>query len=291
VLQAGPADPSPPHSVSHHYDLHCHSTCSDGLLPPAEVVARAAERGVEVLALTDHDEVGGLAEAQAAADDAGITLVCGAELSTSWNDITVHVVALGIDPRNAALAQGLDAIRLGRSTRARRIGDALAAAGIDGAFEGAMRYVTSERLVARTHFARHLVDAGYAREIKDVFKRYLTPGKPGHVAHQWATLGNAVDWIHSAGGQAVIAHPGRYKVDGPGMRRLLAEFRDLGGDAIEVLSSSHTPAQYLEYATHARVFGLRASCGSDWHGPDESWMDFGDLPDMPAGVVPVWKDW
>jgi 3',5'-nucleoside bisphosphate phosphatase len=274
-----------------HYDLHCHSTYSDGVFKPAAVVARAAARGVDVLALTDHDEVSGLAEAQRAADDAKITFVCGSELSVSWEEITVHVVALRIDPNNAPLLHGLDSIRTGRSTRARRMGESLAAAGIQGAYEGAMKYVTSERLVSRTHFARYLVEAGYARETKDVFKRYLTQGNPGYVSHQWATLAQAVDWIHAAGGQAVIAHPGRYVVDAPGMRRLLTEFRDLGGDAIEVLSSSHTTEQYTEYATYARVFGLLASCGSDWHGPDDSWMDFGELPDMPAGVVPVWKDW
>jgi predicted metal-dependent phosphoesterase TrpH len=273
------------------YDLHCHSTYSDGVLAPAAVVARPAARGVDVLALTDHDEVSGLAEAARAAADAGITFVCGSELSVSWDDITVHVVALRIDPGNTTLTDGLDAIRSGRLTRARRIADALEVAGIGGAYEGALKYVTSERLISRTHFARYLVEAGYARDTKNVFKRYLTQGNPGYVAHQWATLSEAVDWIHAAGGQAVIAHPGRYVVDSAGMRRLLTEFRDLGGDAIEVLSSSHTPAQYIEYATYARAFGLRASCGSDWHGPDDSWMDFGELPEMPAGVVPVWKDW
>jgi 3',5'-nucleoside bisphosphate phosphatase len=274
-----------------HYDLHCHSTHSDGLLTPSAVVARAAARGVDVLALTDHDEVSGLDEAQAAAADSGIELVSGAELSVSWGDHTLHVVALRIDPENAALNEGLEAIRVGRASRARRIGDALAAAGINGAFEGAMKYVTSERLVSRTHFARYLVEAGFARETKDVFKRYLTRGNPGYVPHPWATLSEAVGWIHAAGGQAVIAHPGRYKIDSSGMRRLLAEFRDLGGDALEVLSSSHTPAQYIEFATYARAFELRASCGSDWHGPGESWMEFGELPEMPFGVVPVWTGW
>jgi 3',5'-nucleoside bisphosphate phosphatase len=273
------------------YDLHCHSTYSDGLFPPAAVVARAAARGVDVLALTDHDEVCGLTEARDAAEAAGIQFVCGSELSVSWEDITLHIVALGIDPQNSLLTEGLDAIRSGRTTRARRIGDALARAGIGGAYQGALKYVTSERLISRTHFARYLVEAGYARGTRDVFKRYLTRGNPGYVAHQWATLSQAVGWIHAAGGQAVIAHPGRYAIDGSAMRRLLAEFRDIGGDAIEVLSPSHTPAQYVEFATHARVHGLRASCGSDWHGPGEGQMDFGDLPEMPAGVVPVWKDW
>jgi predicted metal-dependent phosphoesterase TrpH len=154
-----------------------------------------------------------------------------------------------------------------------------------------MKYVTSERLVSRTHFARYLVEAGYAREMKDVFKHYLTPGKPGYVPHPWASLSEAVNWIHAAGGQAVIAHPGRYKLTRAGICQLLAEFRDLGGDAIEVLSSSHTPEQYVEFATYARIYALRASGGSDWHGPGESRMDFGDLPEMPTSVVPVWKDW
>ena len=273
------------------FDLHCHSTLSDGLLTPSAVVARAAARGVDVLALTDHDEVAGLDEAKAAAAEAGIEVICGAELSVSWDDQTLHVLALGIDPANALLAEGLDAIRAGRATRARRIGEALAAAGIPGAYEGAMRYVTSERLVSRTHFARYLVETGYAREAKDVFKRYLTRGNPGYVPHPWASLAEAVGWIHAAGGQAVIAHPGRYKITASAMRRLLAEFRDLGGDAIEVVSSSHTPAQCAEFATYARAFELAASCGSDWHGPGESWMDFGELPELPVGVVPIWKGW
>jgi predicted metal-dependent phosphoesterase TrpH len=273
------------------YDLHCHSTHSDGLLTPSAVVARAAARGVDVLALTDHDEVSGLAEAKSAAADAGIRVVCGSELSVTWEDGTLHVVGLQIDPDNSVLTRGLETVRAGRSTRARKIGESLAAAGIDGAYEGAMKYVTSERLVSRTHFARYLVEAGHARETNDVFKRYLSPGKPGYVPHAWATLSQAVDQIHAAGGQAVLAHPGRYKLTRTGMRRLLAEFRDIGGDAIEVLTSSHTPAQYTEFATYARVFALRASGGSDWHGPGESWMDFGDLPELPPGVVPVWKDW
>jgi predicted metal-dependent phosphoesterase TrpH len=241
------------------YDLHCHSTHSDGLLTPSAVVARAAARGVDVLALTDHDEVSGLAEAKSAAADAGIRVVCGSELSVTWEDGTLHVVGLQIDPDNSVLTRGLETVRAGRSTRARKIGESLAAAGIDGAYEGAMKYVTSERLVSRTHFARYLVEAGHARETNDVFKRYLSPGKPGYVPHAWATLSQAVDQIHAAGGQAVLAHPGRYKLTRTGMRRLLAEFRDIGGDAIEVLTSSHTPAQYTEFATYARVFALRAS--------------------------------
>lgn len=272
------------------YDLHSHSTHSDGLLTPSALVRRAAERGVDCLALTDHDELGGLPEAAAAAREVGIRLVNGSELSVSWRDVTLHVLGFRVDPASPELCEGLASIREGRTSRARRIGDSLAAAGISGAFEGAVKFVTNESLVSRTHFARFLVEAGYVRDIKEVFQRYLVRGKPGHVDHQWAALQQAIDWIHVAGGQAVIAHPGRYKVTPSAMRELLAEFRDRGGDGIEVLSSSHTGAQSAEFTRHARAFGFLASSGSDYHGPGESWVDLGDMP-PPAGVDPVWKDW
>lgn len=274
-----------------HYDLHSHSTHSDGVLRPAELVRLAAARGVDVLALTDHDETSGLDEARREAAAAGIGFVNGAELSVSWRDVTLHVLAFGIDPAHDDLQQGLAAIRDGRSGRARRIATALEAAGIDGAYEGAMRYVTSERLISRTHFARFLVEAGHVRDVKAVFKHYLVPGKPGHVAHDWATLSNALAWIHAAGGQAVLAHPGRYRVSTSEMRALLTEFRDAGGDGIEIMSPSHTQAQVAEFSGYARVYGLAGSSGSDYHGPGESALDLGDLPPLPAGVVPVWRDW
>lgn len=273
------------------YDLHSHSTHSDGLLTPTELVLRAAERGVDVLALTDHDELSGLAEAFIPAAAAGIELVAGAELSVSWREVTLHVLGLRVDPSCAALRDGLAAIRVGRLGRARRMGDALAAAGIPGAFEGALKFVTSERLISRTHFARFLVEAGHVRETKDVFKRYLVPGKPGYVEHDWASLPDAIAWIHAAGGQAVLAHPGRYPVDTTTMRELLAEFRDAGGDGIEVLSPSHCAAQVALYARHAQAFGFAASSGSDYHGPGESSVELGGMPPLPAGVIPVWRRW
>jgi 3',5'-nucleoside bisphosphate phosphatase len=273
------------------YDLHCHSTLSDGLLTPSQVVRRAAERGVDVLALTDHDEVAGLAEARVAAREAGVQFVAGSELSVSWQDSTVHVVALGIDAESATLVRGLEHVRTSRDARAQRIGESLAAAGIPNALEGALAYVTSERLISRTHFARHLIDAGHARDMKDAFKRFLTTGNPGHVPHTWASLPDAVDWIHAAGGQAVIAHPGRYKLTRAELRALVGEFRDLQGDALEIVSPSHTPAQYAEFATLARAFGIKGSCGTDFHGPGESRLDFGELPPLPAGVDPVWSAW
>ena len=273
------------------YDLHCHSTHSDGLLAPAEVVRRAASRGVDVLALTDHDELAGLEEARDAARGTSLTLVNGSELSVSWNDLTIHVVALRIDPTNPELVAGLAAIRTGRETRGQRIAAALHDAGIPGAWEGALRYVTNERLVSRTHFARFLVESGYARDVKDVFGRYLATGLPGHVRHEWATLSDAIRWIHAAGGDAVLAHPGRYKVSPAELKQLLTDFRDAGGDAIEILSPSHSAAQVTQFASLARVHGLRGSMGSDYHGPGESLLDLGDLPPLPSGVTPVWTTW
>jgi predicted metal-dependent phosphoesterase TrpH len=274
-----------------HFDLHSHSTHSDGLLAPADLVRRAAARGVGVLALTDHDEVSGLHEAREAALQAGLRFVNGVELSVSWNDTTLHVLGLGIDDGNEALAAGLQAVREGRTERARRMAEALDAAGIPGSYEGALGYVTSERLISRTHFARYLVEQGHVRDMREVFKRYLTPGKPGYVEHRWATLAEAVAWIKAAGGRALIAHPGRYKLDRRALRSLLDEFKALGGDGIEVHTSSHTPAQFAEFARHARHYGFVASCGSDYHGPGESWMDFGELPQLPANLEPVWSDW
>jgi 3',5'-nucleoside bisphosphate phosphatase len=273
------------------YDLHSHSTHSDGLLGPAEVVRRAARRGVDVLALTDHDEVSGLADARAEAHELGLRLIDGVELSVTWRKLTLHVLGLRIDPQCPVLCDGLATIREGRTGRARRIGDALAVAGVPDAYEGARKYVTSERLISRTHFARFLVDAGHAREMKDVFKRFLVPGKPGHVAHDWACLPDAITWIHAAGGHAVLAHPGRYKLSTTGLRELLAEFRDAGGDGIEVLSPSHSRAQVDQFALHARRFGLAASSGSDYHGAGESYVDLGDMPPLPAGLTPVWQSW
>jgi len=274
------------------YDLHCHSTYSDGLLSPTAVVQRAASRGVDVLALTDHDEVAGIPEAHEAAVAAGITLVPAAEISVSWGeDTTIHIVALKIDPDDAPLFEGLRRIRSGRDDRARRIAAALEKAGISGAFEGALRYVTSEHLIARPHFARFLVEQGHASDVKDVFKRYLVPGKPGYVPHAWAELGEALDWITRAGGTAVLAHPGRYRVTPGELRRMIGEFRAAGGRAIEVLSPAHTAAQVAEFSGIARVFGLLGSVGSDYHGPGESVLDLGDLPPLPAGITPVWEQW
>ncbi|MGE5524852.1 MAG: 3',5'-nucleoside bisphosphate phosphatase [Rhodospirillaceae bacterium] len=271
-----------------HYDLHCHSTRSDGLLTPAEVVSRAAGRGVHVLALTDHDELSGLDEAANAATVLGVELVAGVEVSVSWAGHTLHIVGLRIDPSSEALKEGLEGIRAGRAARAARMAEGLALAGIQGALEGAQAYATNPDLVGRTHFARFLVERGHARDMRAVFKRYLTAGHPGYVPHEWATMEEAMRWLREAGGVPVLAHPGRYRMENWQREEMLERFKALGGVAVEVVTGSHTPDQYVYWAKAARRHGLLASCGSDFHGPEESYYDLGDLPPLPAGCTPVW---
>lgn len=273
------------------FDLHCHSNVSDGLLPPEEVAARAKANGVGVWALTDHDEVGGVARARAAARALGLQHVGGVEISVTWAGQTVHIVGLRIDETNRALVEGLAATRNGRERRAREIAQALDQYGICGAYEGALKHVGNPDLISRTHFARYLVECGQCGDTKEVFANYLTEGKPGYVPHRWATLEEAVRWIRGAGGVAVIAHPGRYKYSQTQFGALFDEFKQFGGAAIEVNTGSHTPEQYQEYAQVARSYGFLASMGSDFHGPGESRVDLGGLPALPTGVKPVWHDW
>ena len=272
-----------------NFDFHCHSSVSDGLLPPAEVARRAAANGVDLWALTDHDDLGGLDIARETAEAAGMRFVSGVEISIEWNNLPIHIVGLGFDQHHPDLTGGLAALRSGRLERARRMGEALAAIGIPGVFEGAMGYVTNPNLISRAHFARYLVSIGIAREMSGVFQHYLTPGKPGYVDHRWAGLAEAVAWITAAGGVAVVAHPGRYKMSGGDMRKFLDEFKDLGGRAIEVTSGSHSPDHVLHFARLARHYGFHASRGSDFHGPEESYVDLGRLPQLPQDLKPVWR--
>jgi len=272
-------------------DLHCHSTVSDGLLTPARLVDRAAKRGVKTLALTDHDDVAGLDEARLAADAQNITFINGVEISVSWRGRTLHIIGLGIDPEYTPLKQGLAAIREGRTQRAQDIASELEKIGIMGSLEGAYAYVGERRLIGRTHFARFLVEQGHAKDLKTVFKKYLVKGKPGYAPHEWAALSDAVGWICGSGGRAVIAHPARYKLGKNVLDDLLHEFRTLGGTGIEVITASHSADQVQDFAQHARNMNFLVSCGSDFHGPGESFYDLGQLPDLPAGCTPVWHDW
>ena len=272
-------------------DLHSHSTVSDGLLTPTEVTRRAAELGVELYALTDHDNLGGLAEAATEAARLHLPFINGVEISVTWETTTLHILGLNIDPDNAALKAGLAAVRKGRTQRAQRMADDLARVGIRGALEGADKYVTNKEMVGRSHFARFLAESGVVPDMKSAFKHYLVKGKPGYVAHEWASLADAVQWIRGAGGIAVIAHPGRYKLGANPMRRLLGEFKELGGQGLEVVTGNHTPEQVRHYAGLAKNFDLAGSRGSDYHGPGESYALPGKLPPLPEGVKAVWEMW
>ncbi len=246
---------------------------------------------MEVLALTDHDDLRGQDEAAAAARVLGVRYVTGVEISVTWHGHTLHVVGLGVDPRHPGLVAGLEANRAGRAARARQMAEALARLGIPGALEGAYALAVNKELIGRTHFARFLVEEGYVKDVKTVFRKYLTRGKPGYVAHEWCSLGDAVEWIHAAGGQAVLAHPGRCSFEQEKMRLLLGEFRDLGGEAIEVVTGSHTPEQVPVFARLACEYGLYASSGSDFHAPGEAGRELGRLLPLPSQCRPIWSTW
>lgn len=261
------------------------------MLSPGNVAARARAGGVAFWALTDHDEVGGQAEARAAAEALGMRYVPGVEISVTWAGQTVHIVGLQIDPACPALVAGLAATRSGRAARAQDIGEALAAIGIEGAYEGALQHVGNPDLISRTHFARWLVERGRCKTISDVFSKYLGEGCPGYVGHRWARLADAVGWIQAAGGIPVMAHPGRYNYTQLQHDALFDEFKQLGGTAVEVVTGSHTPDQYRRYVDVAHHYGLLASRGSDFHGPGEGRTELGSLPPLPSSVTPVWHDW
>jgi len=273
-----------------NFDFHCHSTVSDGLLSPEVLARRAAANGVDLWALTDHDDLDGLAAARETAEEAGMAFVNGVEISIEWKGVPIHVVGLGFEADHPRLVGGLEALRTGRIERARRMGDALAAIGIPGVYEGALSFAANPGLISRAHFARYMVSIGIARDVPGIFQHYLTPGKPGYVDHRWSTLGEAIDWITVAGGVAVVAHPGRYRtLSGGEQRRFLDDFKDLGGQGIEVSCGSHSPDHVLHFARLARHYAFHASRGSDFHGPDESYVDLGKPPQLPEDLKPVWR--
>jgi predicted metal-dependent phosphoesterase TrpH len=270
-------------------DLHCHSVVSDGTLEPEAVAARAHANGVELWALTDHDEIAGQARARSAALALGMPYLAGTEISVTFAGTTVHIVGLGVDPDDAALRAGLAATRGGRKERALEMADGLARVGIEGAFEGALQFVGNPQLISRTHFARHLVETGVCADTQEVFRRFLVEGRPGYVPHRWASLRDAVTWIHDAGGLAVIAHPARYRFSPNEEYALFTEFKAHGGRAVEVVTGSHSVAEAARYAETALEFDLFASRGSDFHSPDESHTDLGTLPPLPPTLRPVWE--
>ena len=272
-------------------DLHCHSTISDGVLAPAEVALRAHKNGVDMWALTDHDEVRGIPQAREAALDVGMQFVTGVEISVTWANTTIHMIGLNIDETNQDLLNGLHKTRSGRQERAEEMARGLAQVGIPNCYQGALKYVGNPDLISRSHFARYLVEIGVCPDVSSVFKSYLVEGKPGFVAHRWATLTEAVSWIRNAGGVAVVAHPGRYNLSPIAFDAFYEEFIALGGKGIEVITGSHTVDQYDEYTKLALRYGFMASRGSDFHNPDPNLPDLGQLPLLAKELTPVWTSW
>lgn len=278
-----------PHLIN--ADLHCHSTVSDGTLSPEELAARAASNGVQIWSLTDHDEVSGLARAKAAAEKNKLLFVPGVEISVTWGGTTLHIVGLNVNFEQHGLIQGLSSIREGRTQRALEMSAQLEKVGVKGVFEGALKYVGNPELISRTHLARCLVERGICTNMREVFERFLIPGKPGYVPHQWASLNQAVQWILDAQGLPVIAHPGRYRLNDMQMDELIKQFVEMGGVGLEVVTGSHTVDQYSKFARRCLNAGLKASRGSDFHGPAESRVNLGELPQLPDGCVPIWDNW
>lgn len=270
-------------------DLHSHSTVSDGWLEPEDLVRRAVANGTELLALTDHDELGGLEAAAAEAARHGLRFLPGVEVSVSFEEETVHIVGLGVDPHDRTLDEALRELRSGRDLRAARIAAELDAVGIHGALEGARGFARNPALVSRAHFARHLVASGLMPDVKTVFDHYLARGKPGYVTHQWARLEDVVAWIRGAGGLAVVAHPARYRLSSAQMAHLFDRFIAAGGEGVEVVSGAHSTDEMRRYATLARQRGLLASRASDFHGVGESTVDVGRCNPLPPDLVPVWS--
>ena len=262
---------------------------SDGTLSPEALAERAKANGVELWALTDHDEIGGQHRALAAARAQGMRYLTGTEISVTFAGETVHIVGLGFDPDDVDMQQGLHATRGGRGQRAQEMSDGLAKVGIKGAYEGALKFVGNPELISRTHFARFLVESGVCSETHEVFRKYLTEGKPGYVPHRWASLRDAVSWITNAKGMAIIAHPARYRFTPNEEYALFSEFKAHGGRGVEVVTGSHSASEYVKYAETAKEFGLAASRGSDFHSPEESRTDLGSLPFLPGSLTPVWE--
>ncbi|MFT7234582.1 MAG: putative metal-dependent phosphoesterase TrpH [Methylophagaceae bacterium] len=272
------------------YDLHSHSIASDGSLTPEKLIARAVEQGVDVLALTDHDGTEGISQALKAAENTSLSVIPGVEISVTWGSNTIHIIGLNVDRNNVDLEQGLKKIRQYRRDRAVKIAERLEKSGITGAYEGASQYA-SPVMLGRVHFAKFLVKEGYAKSMSDVFKRYMVRNKPGYVTGEWASLEQAITWINQAGGQAVIAHPARYKMTATKLKRLMTDFKNLGGAGIEVVSGRQHPEEIKTLAKLANEFELLASRGSDFHSPDNTWVELGRIPILPKDVTPIWQDW
>jgi predicted metal-dependent phosphoesterase TrpH len=266
-------------------DLHTHSRCSDGALDPSALVARAAVRRVEVLAVTDHDTVGGCAAAREACQAHGIEFVPGVELTCQWREREIHVIGLGVDDRNPGLIDHCAAILEHRRWRVSEIARRLSAAGLPG--ELLTRDALNSSAPTRTHVARAICAAGTTGTAQRAFDRWLNRGRPGYVAAQWPCLHAVVECLIAAGGMAVLAHPHRYRVSNGVLRQLLEEFKEAGGLGLEVSLAGMGPSDADRAATLARRFDLAGSIGSDFHEPDLPWRPLGRFAKLPDGVRPI----
>jgi len=271
------------------YDLHSHSTASDGVLSPTDLVLLAAENGVDVLALTDHDCTDGHAEAANAAAVAGIRFIPGIEVSVSWRKRLIHIVGLNVDRDYAEMQHGLSALCIKRERRAEEIGTKFEKIGMPDVYEGARALASG--VVSRSHFAMYLVEKGIVKDVQQAFKKYLQQGKRCYVGAEWASLEDALSWIHGAGGQAVVAHPARYKMSRTLFREFLKDFKALGGEGIEVACSSHNLEEATLMAGYAQELELLASAGSDFHSPYNNWAKLGRVHALPEGCMPIWQGW
>lgn len=270
------------------YDLHSHTTASDGLLTPTALVSRAVDMRVSVLAITDHDTTAGLDEAQDAIAQQGLPLrlIPGVEISTLWENHEIHIVGLGMDNAHPALTRLLQQQAECRQSRAEQIAARLEKNRIPDALAGAQRLATGGQ-ITRAHFARYLIELGIAANMNQVFKKYLAKGKIGYVPPQWCTIPQAIEAIHQSGGVSVLAHPGRYDLTAKWLKRLLATFAENGGIAMEVAQCQQAPDERTQLGRYARDFNLMASQGSDFHLPC-AWIELGRKLWLPADVEPVW---
>ena len=271
-------------------DLHNHSYYSDGVLSPSEIVLLAKEQGCDVFALTDHDTTDGLLEAQQKADEIGLQLVHGVEVSAMWSNMTVHIVGLGVDIDNEVLRRGLQRHQDFRQIRAEKMARGLGGAGVFNALEK-VKIVAKKGMITRTHFAQMLVQEGVCKDMRSVFKRFLTGKKPGGVGGKWAEFDEVIEWIHAAGGKAVLAHPLRYRMTNTKIKRLLSHLSGAGLDGVEVVTGSSSGDEITLVSQWAKEFGLLASIGSDYHGWPNQRVRIGHLQDMPNVNETIWKDW
>ncbi len=272
------------------YDLHTHTTASDGELSPKELVIKAKANGVDVLAITDHDTTEGIAEAEIEACKQNIRLLPGIELSVSWMDKNFHIVGLGIDPDNEKLKISLTETKELRQQRAIEIGKKLEKIGVTKAYYEAKELAGTHTLT-RSHFARVLINQGFAKDSREVFKKYLIHNKPGFVKTNWLEMASGIQLIKDSGGEAILAHPMRYNITASWLRRFLVAFKEAGGIGIEVVTGSSNTDEIATTAAYARRFELSGSAGSDYHGFDNTWVKLGQLAAMPESVTPVWEKW